>query len=920
MGSALSRTHSVSFSSTVHCTPEKALSVLHDPVALIDLNPLVVSRKQSPEDPSLWTIRDKMKTLGISYEFDYTARHTPHEDGASFDINAPAGVVLKNRWTVEKLAENTVKLTEKVDIEANLFLMPSVLSGLTPSHNQLHERLRARLEASASDHASGSPKTTVLNMGAALSQTRTVTFSSTVRCTSDKALAVLHDPLSVINLDPLVVFREKSATDPTLWNLRDRLKILGFINYDMKYTARVTPRDDGVSFDVNAPFGIKMNSRFSVAEVDEGVKVNEDVEVTTNALIITGVLSSMKPAHQQLHDRLGAQLEGRPTGAEPTTEQSSVSFYSSIILVLFSATLCFFALNPGWLRTLIVAGLLPVPFFRNLMSSKDPYGTFHLSLNKDPESTESAPRTEWLNMGYWKDISSFPEACEALALKMISAGNCQAGGRVLDIGHGSGDSLLLHLQHFSVPRPMHLTGITSLKDHHLRSLERVQQCQATLNVTHNVTLYHGDAVYRRSTEDGVHPLNPSSDSPPFTTIFALDCAYHFRTRSEFLKQSYGRLEEGGRIALADICFASSPVSGFSNKLVRRAIGLLGVMPKENMQTVDEYISSMRSIGYQDVTLEDITDDVFPGFELFLAKQGVGWSVFARMIGWLSTAGARFVIMSSLARASLEGEVVCIWDHGMFRTERVNGFFDAFKHVWKAEGLSGLWKGAGTTLIIGVPSATCYMMTYDHLLRVVLPPLMPSQTLVPLTAGILARTMITSVASPLELIRTNLQSTPLSPDTPHTLRSVLTSVSGMARAQGVRYLWRGLGPTLWRDVPFSGLYWAGYEACKSAFKRRGQEGASVAFVSGAVSGTTAALLTSPFDVLKTRRQALVMSHAGKSTATWPLVAEILRTEGISALYAGILPRIVKIAPACGIMIACFEGVGRFLSKPHDDRSP
>ncbi|KAH8102606.1 mitochondrial carrier [Cristinia sonorae] len=273
-------------------------------------------------------------------------------------------------------------------------------------------------------------------------------------------------------------------------------------------------------------------------------------------------------------------------------------------------------------------------------------------------------------------------------------------------------------------------------------------------------------------------------------------------------------------------------------------------------------------------------------------------------------------MSSLARSSLEGEVVCIWDHGMFRTERVNGFFDAFRHVWRAEGIAGLWKGAGTSLLIGVPSSTCYMLTYDHLLRVVLPPLLPT-TLVPLTAGILARTFITSIASPLELIRTNLQSTPPSPDNPHTLRSVLTSVGNMARTRGVTHLWRGLGPTLWRDVPFSGLYWAGYETCKSAFRRRGREGASVAFVSGAVSGTTAALLTSPFDVLKTRRQALIMTHAGKTTSTLPLVTEILRTEGFSALYAGILPRVVKIAPACGIMIACFEGVGRFLTK-EDDR--
>jgi len=263
--------------------------------------------------------------------------------------------------------------------------------------------------------------------------------------------------------------------------------------------------------------------------------------------------------------------------------------------------------------------------------------------------------------------------------------------------------------------------------------------------------------------------------------------------------------------------------------------------------------------------------------------------------------------------------VCVWENGVFRTEKVSGFLDAVRHVWRVEGIRGLWKGAGTTLIIGVPSSTCYMLTYDHLLRVILPPLLPYESMIPLTAGIIARTSISSLVSPLELIRTNLQSTPKSSAHPHTLSSVLTSVRGLVKEQGVRSLWRGLGPTLWRDVPFSGIYWASYESWKKLFQRRGHNGAWVAFLSGAVSGTSAALVTSPFDVLKTRRQALVMCSTAASlrtsTASLPLLAEIVRTEGMSALFAGILPRTAKIAPACGIMISCFEGVGKFLEKKH-----
>jgi len=60
-------------------------------------------------------------------------------------------------------------------------------------------------------------------------------------------------------------------------------------------------------------------------------------------------------------------------------------------------------------------------------------------------------------------------------------------------------------------------------------------------------------------------------------------------------------------------------------------------------------------------------------------------------------------MSSFAR-SLEGETVCIWEHGVFKTERVSGFLDAVRHVWRAEGVSGLWKGSGTTLYV-IPLTT-----------------------------------------------------------------------------------------------------------------------------------------------------------------------------------------------------------------------
>lgn len=148
------------------------------------------------------------------------------------------------------------------------------------------------------------------------------------------------------------------------------------------------------------------------------------------------------------------------------------------------------------------------------------------------------------------------------------------------------------------------------------------------------------------------------------------------------------------------------------------------------------------------------------------------------------------------------------------------------------------------------------------------------------------------------------------------------MSALVKSKGMTVLWRGLGPTLWRDVPFSGIYWAGFEILKSKLTSDTSplpplSPISTSFLSGALSGTLSALVTQPFDVLKTRRQVFTPSPDCNPAAlthrasTLPLALHVIKTEGWGALFAGTIPRCGKVAPACGLMIACYEGVGRWL---------
>ena len=132
-----------------------------------------------------------------------------------------------------------------------------------------------------------------------------------------------------------------------------------------------------------------------------------------------------------------------------------------------------------------------------------------------------------------------------------------------------------------------------------------------------------------------------------------------------------------------------------------------------------------------------------------------------------------------------------------------------------------------------------------------------------------------------------------------------------RTNGWLSLWRGLVPTLLRDVPFSGIYWTTYELIKprvtsvllSRAERQPNESTfAPAFVSGATAGMLAALLTQPFDVVKTHRQMHLVDNA---ITTKSICTTIVRDHGLAGFFAGLVPRVVKVAPACAIMISTYE---------------
>ena len=128
--------------------------------------------------------------------------------------------------------------------------------------------------------------------------------------------------------------------------------------------------------------------------------------------------------------------------------------------------------------------------------------------------------------------------------------------------------------------------------------------------------------------------------------------------------------------------------------------------------------------------------------------------------------------------------------------------------------------------MSLPNTVIYFTTYEQLKcfmgykRTNLNPVIPG------IAGGLARMLAVLVTSPLELIRTKKMSEKVS------YSQLLNMLKGSIESDGLRSLWRGLIPTIWRDLPFSSkypllfhqcinlslvvFYWSTYERLKCVF--------------------------------------------------------------------------------------------------------
>ena len=329
---------------------------------------------------------------------------------------------------------------------------------------------------------------------------------------------------------------------------------------------------------------------------------------------------------------------------------------------------------------------------------------------------------------------------------------------------------------------------------------------------------------------------------------------------------------------------------------------------------------------------------------------LGVSACCREVFWVNNTSSVCMVadtptatMNTVAASSSASAADCAVDET--RRKTFTSTLDGLRKIARNEGISSLWRGLTLTLVMAIPANVIYFTGYDSLRYNAHSPVKTyiPDSYAPLVAGSIARTAAASVISPIEMFRTRMQATTSGNTGRGVFTETLVGLRNMVHAQGYTSLWRGLTLTMWRDVPFSGIYWWGYEAMRNALtdmrdlpnartrprsQSRSNESHTTtflnSFVAGATSGAIAALVTTPFDVGKTRQQVLQHSPISKNVKT---NAEALRPEELSmprflyriwaeegpqGLFRGWAARCLKVAPACAIMISSYE-IGKKMAR-------
>ncbi|XP_004381273.1 mitochondrial glutamate carrier 2 [Trichechus manatus latirostris] len=306
------------------------------------------------------------------------------------------------------------------------------------------------------------------------------------------------------------------------------------------------------------------------------------------------------------------------------------------------------------------------------------------------------------------------------------------------------------------------------------------------------------------------------------------------------------------------------------------------------------------------------------------------NVTAKLIngGVAGLVGVTCVFPIDLAKTRLQNQ------HG---NDIYKGMVDCLIKTARAEGFLGMYRGAAVNLTLVTPEKAIKLAANDFFRQLLMEDGGQQNLKMEMLAGCGAGMCQVVVTCPMEMLKIQLQdagrlavhhqdpASALSSSTSYTTGPAPTHKRPSAtliawellRTQGLAGLYKGLGATLLRDIPFSIIYFPLFANLNNLGLNEltGKASFAHSFTSGCVAGSVAAIAVTPLDVLKTRIQTL---KKGLGEEVYSGIIDCARKvwiqEGPSAFMKGAGCRALVIAPLFGIAQGVyFIGIGERILK-------
>ena len=252
-------------------------------------------------------------------------------------------------------------------------------------------------------------------------------------------------------------------------------------------------------------------------------------------------------------------------------------------------------------------------------------------------------------------------------------------------------------------------------------------------------------------------------------------------------------------------------------------------------------------------------------------------------------------------------------------KQYTGTMDCAGKMVKAEGVGALFKG--------LPPALVRQSTYGSLRYGLYGPIRDSLGVDPkmpkdqiplwkkIVAGGGAGAIASAIANPTDLMKVRLQTDGMLKDAegnllPKKYTGMMNCLTSTIKEEGVLALWTGVGPTVGRATALAAAELATYDEVKGQFKKRGifKDGLPLTVATAFVSGYVSTVVSSPFDVVKSRVMGQPLNPDGTGKMYAGMVdcfVKSSQSEGISSLYNGFWPNFGRVVPRVLIVFVVME---------------